>query len=411
MSLINKMLRELDARRADVGGSAQFGQQIRAVPEQRRFHPAWIVAGVLAVALAGMIAWHLMQPAPAQHPSGQLPLRFDLDLNLERPAALQAAVQPVSNTPAPELVAERPAEAQGTPVSTAATPVSPVAPVAPVAPGVVAPAPVPAEAIEPQAVKQQARTVDAKEAVPGVAKVSATSKQILPASKAALAEGSAVEVQASSTKSPVPKPTDGQALPAKQIKDMTPQQRAENEYRKAVNALQQGKASEAVPGLELALQLDSHHAAARQALIGVMLDQNRRDEAIRLARDGVQLDQAQYGLAMILSRLQLEKGELRSALETLERSLPYATDRSDYQAFLAALLQRDEQHKRAVEHYLQALQKSPQQGVWWMGLGISLQAERRVAEAQEAFKRAKGSNSLSPELLAFVESRLSQLQR
>ncbi len=95
----------------------------------------------------------------------------------------------------------------------------------------------------------------------------------------------------------------------------------------------------------------------------------------------------------------------------LKEFCSYATDRADYQAFLAALLQRDSRNKEAAELYLQALQKSPQTGIWWMGLGISLQAESRVPEAQEAFSRAKASNSLSPELLAFVESKLKQLQR
>jgi MSHA biogenesis protein MshN len=43
-----------------------------------------------------------------------------------------------------------------------------------------------------------------------------------------------------------------------------------------------------------------------------------------------------------------------------------------------------------------------------MGLGISLQAENRLAEAQEAFNRAKASHTLSPELQAFVDQQLKQ---
>ncbi|MGH8808366.1 MAG: tetratricopeptide repeat protein, partial [Noviherbaspirillum sp.] len=197
----------------------------------------------------------------------------------------------------------------------------------------------------------------------------------------------------------------------KQVKELTPQQRAENEYRKALLALQQGKAGEAISGLEQALQLDGQHGAARQALISLLLDAKRQDDAMRRAREGLALNPAQPGLAMILARLQLSRGESRPAIETLERTLPHAVDNADYQAFLAALLQRDEKHKQAAEHYLLALQRAPQNGVWWMGLGISYQADQRAAEAQEAFKRAKATNTLSAELLAFVDGRLSQLQR
>ena len=118
---------------------------------------------------------------------------------------------------------------------------------------------------------------------------------------------------------------------------------------------------------------------------------------------------------MILARLQVEKGELRPALDTLQYSLPFAANRADYQAFLAALLQRDKRHKEAADHYLIALrvapQNGPQAGLWWMGLGISLQAENRVAEAQDAYSRAKASNTLSAELQSYVDQKLSQLPR
>jgi len=43
-------------------------------------------------------------------------------------------------------------------------------------------------------------------------------------------------------------------------------------------------------------------------------------------------------------------------------------------------------------------------------LGISLQALNRNIEAQDAFRRARSSSTLSPELQAFVDQRLKQLQ-
>ncbi|MEN3364108.1 MAG: biosis protein MshN [Burkholderiales bacterium] len=371
MSVINQMLQDLDARRSEVTGTDVYGHNIRAVPERRRVHAAWWVALALGVVLAGVVAGVMLRPAPAPAPvaapiqpitTAGLPLKLDVDIERYRswapPVEQESTVASDQGRDGP--VPETPGTGQAS-----------------------APADAPTVAVKPLLPKAPAPkpTVQATAAMPAPEK-------------------------------PIVVPTA--AVPAashKHVKELTPQQRAENEYRKALFLVQQGKAADAASGFEQALQMDPQHPAARQALVGVFLETGRRDDAVRVAREGLNIDPAQPGLAMILARLRLETGELKSAVETLQRTLPYAADRADYQSFLAALLQRDGRNKEAAEHYLQALQKSPQNGVWWMGLGISLQAENRLVEAQEAFNRAKTSNALSPELLSFVESRLKQLQR
>jgi MSHA biogenesis protein MshN len=112
---------------------------------------------------------------------------------------------------------------------------------------------------------------------------------------------------------------------------------------------------------------------------------------------------------MLLARLQIERGA--SGIETLTRTLPYASGNGDYQAFLAGALQRQGRHLDAAEQYQAALRSAPGNGVWWMGLGISLQAEKRNPEAQGAFRRAQAAATLTPELQAFVERKLQQLSR
>ena len=200
-------------------------------------------------------------------------------------------------------------------------------------------------------------------------------------------------------------------ISSKHLKEITPSQQAEKEYRKALELLQQRSITRAIESLDQALQLDGNHIAARQTIINLLVEARRFDEAEHRLQEGLHLDPGQTGLAMILARLQVERGDTKAGLETLQRSLPDAVAQADYQAFIAALLQREGRHGEAIEHYLQALSTTPQSGIWLVGIGISLQAENRLPEAQEAFNRAKASNNLRPDLQPFVEQRLKQIKQ
>ncbi|MES3021165.1 MAG: tetratricopeptide repeat protein [Pseudomonadota bacterium] len=186
-----------------------------------------------------------------------------------------------------------------------------------------------------------------------------------------------------------------------------PAQRAENDYRRALAALQDGRVGEAMAALEQVLALNPRHEAARQSLVGLLIEAGRTDEAMRQLEAGLALDPQQPALAMLLARMQIERGG--SGVATLLRSLSAARGSADYLAFLGGALQRDNRHREAVQQYQGALRSAPDNGVWWMGLGISLQAEKRKPEALEAFRRAKASSSLSDELQAFVAQRMQQV--
>lgn len=188
---------------------------------------------------------------------------------------------------------------------------------------------------------------------------------------------------------------------------LNPQQKAENEYRRALAKLQDARVAEAIASLEQALALYPRHEAARQTLVGLLVEAGRTPEAIRHLALATSLDPSQANMAMLLARLQLENGG--NALETLQRSLPYAESNAEYRAMMAGVLQRSARHKDAVEHYQAAVRLQPANGAWWMGMGISLQADKRNAEAKIAFERARDSGRLSPALQTFVERRLQQL--
>lgn len=231
------------------------------------------------------------------------------------------------------------------------------------------------------------------------------SQKTLKTTTANLANKSLTQVgaQASANNSP--------SLQTVMIKEVSAQQRAEGEYRQATVYQQQGRQTEALQALEAALKSDPLHSAARQLKISLLLEAKRHEEAIRELKQGLVVEPAQLNFSMILARLLVERAKLNDAIEVLQKNQTLAQDRPDYLAFLAALQQKIGHHKEAVLLYRQALKKHSQNGVWWMGLGISLQADGLNQEAIEAFKQAKMQGGVSAELQAFIEQKIEVLQK
>ena len=190
------------------------------------------------------------------------------------------------------------------------------------------------------------------------------------------------------------------------MRELTPRQRAEVEYSRGATALQQGLLPEARSAFEAALQIDPAYHAARQALAGVLMDARLPADAMLLLQEGLQIAPAQFGFAMMAARLHVERGELDAAVQTLARSAEFAGNSADYSGFYAGLLQRQKNHAEAVEYFDRALRLRPNSGVWLLGMGMSLESLGRNAEAQEAFRRARTSGNLTPELQNFVDQRL-----
>lgn len=207
------------------------------------------------------------------------------------------------------------------------------------------------------------------------------------------------------------------ALPAPEIpppvnlptKKISAEQQAEAAFHQAIATMQQGKIAEALAGFETVLSLNPAHEAARQTWVALLLENKRGTEAERVLEAGLLQNPQQVSFAMLLARLQVERGALSAGLNTLETVQPYAKEQADYQAFFAALLQRQGRHEDAVSHYQRALQQIPNHGVWLMGMGISLQALLRPVDAKDAFQRALNSQTLTPELQGFVLQRINSL--
>lgn len=208
---------------------------------------------------------------------------------------------------------------------------------------------------------------------------------------------------------PTEAPSDPSGAIDKKMRESTPAERAELAFRKGVAQIQEGRAHAAELDFREALAQNPSHQAARQALLGLLIDSGRNNEAEELLRKALSNDPRQPRIAMVLARLEVERGEVAGAINTMVAALPYVQSDPPFYAFLAAMLQREGRHREAADYYRTALRVTPGNGVWMMGLAISLRATNQLADARDAFQRALDSKQLTPELQEFVTKQLREL--
>jgi len=342
------MLRDLDNRRAADSERHAVPGNVRPLPPPPKVSslPYGLTVVALAALAIGLVWWAPWQPRLAP----PLPVIAD-------PAPITPApVAAVPSAPAPQPpVAALPA-------------IPPKAPVSPVSPGV------------------------------GAGKETPGEKR--PASPAA-----PVADKGGERKTDRAAPVGGPGRIEKSLSLASPQAQAESEYRRAQGLLAQGNRSEAEAALSQALRLAPEHVNARQALFGLLVEQQRKDEARALLQAGVDILPGHSTWAMNIARLQMEKGDAAGAWETLQRSLVSAQNNGEYRAFCGTVLQRLGRAKEAIEHFHAALRINPAEGRWWLGLALVLESADHPAEAREAYSRARNSGNLPPDLAAFAEQK------
>jgi len=433
MSLINQVLQDLETRRAGQSDDLRLPEQVRSVAapthgNRRRFR-VWLFAslGVLIVVLFG---WYgstqirdrlngLPERAPesppvatsaakpVHEPEAPVPVRAQVDTALIVPVlqmsdalttatpdfsrklaesetpTVAASVKPALKRAARrELVASESKGVGSDPASTANRQTEPVA-------------------VQKKQPKQTRPEVTEQD-VAGTAAVQPKSAD-RPADEESIREEpiETVEIPADLTRHAI----------EKQAHQLTAFERAENEFRLGVASLRRGRMPEAEAHFRLAIKEDRSHGPAQQALVGMLIDAGRLEDAESVLDESLGVNPRQPKQAMILARLQVERGDLNLAIRTLEGTIAYAGSDSSYLSFMAAVLQRAERHQQAAVQYRKALALMPRNAVWLMGLGISLRALGETEQAQQAFGSAASIGTLNPDLQAFVEQQYGELKR
>ena len=145
------------------------------------------------------------------------------------------------------------------------------------------------------------------------------------------------------------------------------------------------------------------------SVLGLLIKQGRWVETAELMQQGVQANPANRAFIELYARTLMQLNRDQQAITLLRTHAPAVATDPEYFALLAALYQRQQDHLAAANTYSQILKLRPDSGIWWVGLGISLEALGKQQQAQQAYARARQTGTLHGDLARYTDNRLLAL--
>jgi MSHA biogenesis protein MshN len=196
----------------------------------------------------------------------------------------------------------------------------------------------------------------------------------------------------------------------RQVVPMRPEQKAELSYQNGYDHLRSQRHRQAEQSLRTALVAESGHIKARELLSGIYIKQGRWIEASELLREGLTYSPEHLTFSKLYARALMQLNQDAQAIAVLKKYAPAVKSDPNYFAILAALYQRQNQHGHAADLYAKLVSVNPNKGVWWVGLGISLEATGRKQDALQAYGHARKTGNLHNEVARFTDNRLVALE-
>jgi MSHA biogenesis protein MshN len=148
---------------------------------------------------------------------------------------------------------------------------------------------------------------------------------------------------------------------------------------------------------------------ARKKLASLLFAQGNYTQSRQLLVRGIELHTTQSGLRLMLARLYMVQKEPSLAMNILSEFEPSRDNQTEYLAYRAALAQQLKQTKLAKTDYQNLTRIDSDNAKWWLGLAI---AEDQLGEMNMAIKSYNKANSLGQlqgSVNEFIQQRIKVL--
>jgi MSHA biogenesis protein MshN len=198
------------------------------------------------------------------------------------------------------------------------------------------------------------------------------------------------------------------ATSSKSIVSVKPVTRPTVEHaRQLING---GQLTEAENQLEKLIKATPSDIQSRELLIGLLLRSQRTVEAEKQIEAAKRFYPVRENLALLSAKIRLDGGDTVAAQAVLEKQVAINKAGENTYAMLAPLYQQQGAFEESARLYRKLLEKNRNNGRYWMGLAVALEALKDQANAANAYRQARQSGSLQPELARYAEQRLAAIE-
>lgn len=192
-------------------------------------------------------------------------------------------------------------------------------------------------------------------------------------------------------------------------RELSLEERDLNNSQEALKLVQGGRLVEAYDLLLSFIDENPAGHQSRETLAKILFAQREYAQAGTIVDQGLQ-QVPNYGpFRKIKARLLMQANEPAQALTLLRSVPPTVAADPEYHELLGSLYQQGNLHAQAVATYQDLLRLDRQQGRWWTGLAISLEAQDKDGDALASYQAALQTRNLDANLRQFIQGRIRNL--
>ncbi|MCL5260543.1 MAG: tetratricopeptide repeat protein [Gammaproteobacteria bacterium] len=189
----------------------------------------------------------------------------------------------------------------------------------------------------------------------------------------------------------------------------SPEHQAQVQYNYAIQLIEQNRTQAAITQLQQLLLDFSNHVQARQLLVDLLVKNGKQQKALDILNTGLKKSPGYVPFVKSKARILINLGKNYQALRVLQSIVPdNIVDDPEYYSLLATIYHDQGKYIAAAQIYYQLTNVQPDKSAWWIGLGISLEAANKNNAAIDAYQQAMQSGDLTPELRAFLATKIKQ---